>query len=99
MKFKLNLFSFILSLICIILFFLSISSINLRNFTLNLLQIHPLYIVMLLCIVTLILGLIGLSKATNRTFLLRGLFTVIITIFLVGLIIYILVLGNLFKFT
>jgi len=99
MKVKLNFYSFILSLICIVLFFLATSSSIIVNFTINLLQVHPLFIVMLLCIVTLILGLIGLSAATSQVLLIRGLLTVIINIILLGSITYILVLGNLFKFT
>ena len=99
MKFKLNLFSFILSLICLASFFLVILSRNVSNFIFNLLQLHPLYIVILLCIITLILGLIGFSEATNGMSLLMGILTVMITIILLGVVIYILVLGNLFKFT
>lgn len=99
MKAKLNLFSFILSLICILLFFLTISSSSIINSMINLLHVHPLYIILLFCIVTLIIGLIGLSEATTRILLLRSILTLIITVILTVIIVYILVLANLFKFT
>ncbi|WP_367664007.1 hypothetical protein [Clostridium sp.] len=90
MKSKLNFYSFILSLICIMLFFLSISSNKVINFTMDLLHVHPLFIVMILSIVTLILGLLGLSTATNLMLLFRGLFTVVITIIMTGFIFFLL---------
>jgi hypothetical protein len=99
MKLKLNIYSFILSLICVILFFLSTSSIKVINFTMDLLHVHPLVIVMILSIVTLILGLFGLSVANNWIYLFSGLFTVIITIIMTGFIIFILTVGRLLSFS
>ncbi|WP_346931344.1 hypothetical protein [Clostridium sp.] len=90
MKSKLNFYSFILSLICIMLFFLSTSSNKVINFTMDLLHVHPLFIVMILSIVTLILGLLGLSTATNLMLLFRGLFSVVISIIMTGFIFFIL---------
>lgn len=90
MKSKLNFYSFILSLICIMLFFLSISSNKVINFTMDLLHVNPLFIVMILSIVTLILGLLGLSAATNLMLLFRGLFSVVITIIMTGFIFFVL---------
>ncbi|WP_346917059.1 hypothetical protein [Clostridium sp.] len=99
MKIKLNFYSFILSLICIMLFFLSISSNNVINFTMELLQVHPLFIVMILSIVTLILGLLGLSAATNWMRLFMGLFTVVITIIMTGFLVFVLTVSSLVGFS
>jgi len=99
MKIKLNFYSFILSLICIMLFFLSASSNSVINFTMDLLHVHPLFVVMILSIVTLILGLLGLSAATNWMRLFMGLFTVVITIIMTGFIIFILTVSSLVAFS
>jgi hypothetical protein len=100
MKVKINFYSFIFSLLGIpALFIIATSSPIILNFTLNTLQIHPLCIVLAFCIVTLILGFIGLSAATNWKLLLRGFLSIIITILEIVIIITILFLGNLFQFT
>ncbi|WP_346935664.1 hypothetical protein [Clostridium sp.] len=98
MRLRLNFYSFILSLICIMLFFLSASSNSVINFTMDLLHVHPLFIVMILSIVTLILGLLGLSAATNWMRLFRGLLTIVITIIMTGFILFILTASRLVGF-
>jgi len=95
MKVKINFYSFIFSLLCILLFFIVTASPIVLNFTLNTFQIHPLYIVLSFCIITLILGFIGLSAATNWKLLLRGFLSIIITILESVIIIAILFLGSL----
>lgn len=99
MKLKLNIYSFILSLICVILFFLSIESNKVISFTMDLLQVHPLVIVMILSIITLLLGLLGFSAAINWFQLFRGVFTVAIIIIMTGFIIFILTVGRVFSFS
>lgn len=99
MKLKLNIYSFILSLVCVILFFLSIESNKVINFTMDLLQVHPLVIVMILSIITLLLGLLGFSAAISWFRLFRGVFTVAMTIIMTGFIIFILTVGRVVSFT
>ncbi len=82
MKIKINLWSFILSFVCIALFF-----------TTTWLNMHPLTIVLGIAIINCVLGFIGLSEATNWKKLLRGFSTIIITLGLSGLIIFILFMG------
>lgn len=94
MKVKINFYSFIFSLLGIPALFIAAASPIMINFTLNTLQIHPLYIVLAFCIVTLILGFIGLSAATNWKLLLRGFLSIIITILESVIIIAILFLGS-----
>ncbi|GAA0765231.1 hypothetical protein GCM10008908_01450 [Clostridium subterminale] len=98
MKSKLNFYSFILSLICIMLFFLSISSNKVINFTMDLLHVHPIFIVMILSIVTLIIGILGLSTSNNLILLFRGLFSVVISIIMTGFIFFILTVSILVGF-
>lgn len=93
MKIKINLWAFILSFVCIALFFITISSQAIVDFTTNWLNIHPLNIVLGICIVNCVLGFIGLSEATNWKKLLRGFSTIIITLGLSGLIIFTLFMG------
>ncbi|WP_017414944.1 hypothetical protein [Clostridium tunisiense] len=93
MKIKINLWSFIFSFVCIALFFIAISSQSIIDFTTTWLNMHPLTIVLGIAIVNCVLGFIGLSEATNWKKLLRGFSTIIITLGLSGLIIFILFMG------
>lgn len=93
MKIKINLWSFILSFVCVALFLVAISSQAIIDFTTTWLNIHPLNIVLGICIVNCVLGFIGLAEATNWKKLLRGFSTIIITLGLSGLIIFILFMG------
>ncbi|MCB2290847.1 hypothetical protein LGK97_13960 [Clostridium sp. CS001] len=99
MKLKINFWSFIFSLICIALFFVSVSSKETLDTVTNLLHTHPLYIVLTISFITFIFGLIGLSASTNWKLLLRGISTIVITLGLCIVIIIITVMGNIFKFT
>ena len=80
MKIKINLWSFILALICIGLFFISISSEEMVEFLTNFIHRHPLYIVLIMSIITCILGFIGLYEAVNWKLLLRSFFTIVVTL-------------------
>lgn len=99
MKTKFGLWSFIFSFVCMALFFISVSSGRIVNFVTYAVHIHPLYIVFILSLATFIFGLIGFSEATDWKLFLRSLSTVIITFCLSAIILYIVILGNLFKFT
>ena len=97
MQTKSNLWSFIFSFVCLLLFFIAISSSKIIDFVINLVHIHPLNIVLGLSLVTFLFGLIGFSGATNWKLLLRSISTVVITFFLSAVIIVIVVIANLFK--
>lgn len=99
MKIKIGFWSFISSFICLGLFFIVTSSSEIVGLTTFLLCIHPLNIVFFMSLITFIFGLIGFSEATNWKLFFRSLLTVIITFCLSAAILYILVIGNLFKFT
>lgn len=99
MKIKINLWSFIFSFVCISLFFISILSSKVFYFETNFAHIHPLKIVLIISLVTHLFGLIGFSEAITVKLLLRSIFTVITTLVLSVLILFIICLGNLFQFT
>lgn len=93
MKIKINLWSFIISCVCVALFFVAIAVQSVINFTTTWLNIHPLNIVLGITIINCVLGFIGLSEATNWKKLLRGFSTIIISLGLSGFIIFILFIG------
>ena len=99
MKTKINFWSFIFSLVCLSLFFISVSSSEIIEFVTNLAHIHPLNIVLGMALVTFLLGLIGFAEATNWKLLIRSILTVVITFGLSLIILYIVLLANWFKFT
>lgn len=99
MKIKINLWAFIFSFICVALFFISVSSRNIVNFITNLLHVHPLNIVLCISFIIFLFGLIGFPASTNWMLLLRSIITTVITLCLSLFILYILVIGNVFKFT
>jgi hypothetical protein len=96
MKIKINLLSFILSFVCIALFFIAVSSREMIELFNNLLPTHPLNIILGICLVTLFLGTIGFSGISNWISLLRSIFTVIISAGLSVFIFFIIFIGNLY---
>lgn len=99
MKTKINLWSFICSLGCIVLFFIAVSSGKIINLIISLIHIHPLNIVLGISVLTFLLGVIGLSGAANWKLLVRGISTVIIAFGLSALILFITFLSSWIPFT
>lgn len=99
MRVKINFWSFVFSLICIILFFLSTWSKSVVDFLTNLMYVHPLKIVLVLTFITFLFSIIGLSEAKNSRLLIRSFITIFITIVVMGVTIFIVLLSNLFQFT
>ena len=99
MRVKINFWSFVFSLICIILFFLSIWSKSVVIFLTDLANIHPLKIVLFLTFITFLFSIIGLSEAKNSRLLIRSFISIFITIVMMGVIIFIVFLANLLQFT
>ncbi|WP_427071105.1 hypothetical protein [Lysinibacillus fusiformis] len=92
MGINLNFWSFILSLGCILLFFLSGS---LKDFFVTYVHLHPLTLTMLLSIVCFYLSVVGMKDVRNLTTLLRGIVTMALTLILIVSISFILFFGNL----
>lgn len=77
MKINFNISSFILSLFCIPLFFIAISSANLVKGYTEIIGIHPLNIVLVIVIIAFLLGVIGLKEVRNWKEMTRSIFTII----------------------
>lgn len=92
MGINLNLWSFILSLGCILLFFLSGSMKELFD---TYLHFHPLLLTLLLSIACFYLSLVGMKNVKNLTTLLRGILTMVITLIVMISISFILLFGTL----
>lgn len=95
MKKDLNFWSFFLSLLSVALFFVSTS----KNFfyTLSLdIGIHPLYIVLVLTIITLLLAVGGLGTASSGLLMLRSYFSIILSLGLSVIIVVVIVVAGLF---
>jgi hypothetical protein len=99
MKVRINFWAFIFSFVCIALSFIAVSSPEIVHFVINLLHIHPLGVVLGITFITFIFALIGFSGATSWGLLLRSIVTTIITLGLCMIISFILIIGNLFRFT
>ncbi|MEK4485641.1 hypothetical protein MHH81_08550 [Psychrobacillus sp. FSL H8-0484] len=95
MKSNINLWSFILSLFCIPVFFIVKSSANfISGFSKNI-GTHPLNIVLGFTLLTFVLGVIGLKDAKEWKARARSLFTIIFTIGFSGILIVIIFFGSL----
>lgn len=97
--YKINSGSFIASIGCVVLFLVAASSKGFGNFTIAISGLHPLFIVLILSFVTFLLGVIGFGGIHNWISMLRSLITVVLTMALAGVIIYILIVANLFQIT
>ncbi|WIG40345.1 hypothetical protein [Bacillus toyonensis] len=83
MKHKINLWSFIFSLICVGLFRLYFEIPHeLFKFFTDSLHIHPLFILLVLTIGTFFAGIKGFSKINNWVTMLRSIATVLLTLLL-----------------
>ncbi len=94
-----NLISFILSLVCVGLLFISNGSPNSLNYLSIKLSFSPLILVFSLSFITIIIGLIGFVGATTLGGKIRSVFTLIISVGLSLFLGIVLSLGNLFQFT
>lgn len=89
---KFNLWSFILSLICLLLFYLTSFSGKIGN---SILGIHPLKIVLCITLITLVIGAIGFPGAHDWKSMLRSVTTLIITFGLSAFLTFIIFFGSL----
>ena len=94
LKNNINLWSFILSLICIPVFFIAISSANFISGFTKFTGTHPLNIVLGLTLIAFVLGVIGLKDVREWKAMARSIFTIIFTIGFSGVLIFILFFGS-----
>ena len=87
---NINVWSFIVSLFCILLLFIATFYVNVTIF-----GIHPLNIILTITIITFVLGLIGLKDVNNWKALARSVVTICLTISFSVLLLYIIIMGNL----
>lgn len=92
-----NLVSCLLSLCCILLFFITSSSDNFIHFFVSNFNFHPLYFVLLLTILAFFLALLGMKDVRNGFHMMRSIVTIILTLTLSGMICFILFIGKLFN--
>ncbi|MDG5788584.1 hypothetical protein QA612_13945 [Evansella sp. AB-P1] len=92
MKIKLNVISFILTILCIMLFILYLSIDLLGT---NLLGVHPLYIILTLTVLTFILAVFGSMGANSWQSILRTTLSIVLTLSLSGVLSYIIFFGKL----
>ncbi|MFC6038550.1 hypothetical protein ACFPYN_03675 [Paenisporosarcina macmurdoensis] len=95
MKLTINIWSFILTLSCIPIFFIAISSANLISDFTQVLGTHPLNIVLGITLTAFVLGLIGLKDVREWKAMARSIFTIIFTMGFSVLLIFILFFGSL----
>lgn len=98
MKHNINLWSFIISFICIGLFLLyleigSIASSETKMFIMNSLPIHPLSFLLVLTMIIFFVGIKGFSKVDNWIAMLRSIVTVLLTLSLSVFLTLILIVG------
>ncbi|CAM4075024.1 hypothetical protein [Mesobacillus thioparans] len=89
---QLNLWSFILSIIWVLLFFV-VSSIGPNDYTIF--GAHPHVLLLCAFLLTLFIGLIGLSGIKNWKSMARGLSTILLTLGLSAFLVFIIFFGKL----
>ncbi|MBE1554259.1 hypothetical protein [Sporosarcina limicola] len=93
MKININLFSFILSLFSIPIFFIAISSANFKSIFIKIIGPHPLNIVLGITLIAFFLGIIGLKDVREWKAMARSVFTIIFTLCFSGVLIVIIFVG------
>jgi len=95
MKININILSFVLSLFCIPVFFIAISSANFVNVFTEIIGFHPLIIVFIIALIAFLLGIIGLKDVRNWKEMTRSIFTIIFTLCFSGVLVFIIFIGHL----
>jgi hypothetical protein len=98
MSIKMNLWSFVASLLCLVMFFIA----GLGHITPMLIKatgVNPWYIVLFGSAITLIFGFVGFGGRQHFNSRIRSVLTTVITLGLSVFSIAVIVMGNLFQFT
>lgn len=96
MKININLFTFVLSLISIPLFLLTFTR-KINNYFINTFGIHPLNFILFLSLLMLLLAIAGLKNLNSWRAFIRFIITIVITIIISCVCIFILIIGNIFS--
>ncbi|MBP2242166.1 O-antigen ligase [Cytobacillus eiseniae] len=94
MKQKINIGSFISSIVCILLFVIVSFSDLINN---SVLGVHPLNLVFSFTLITFLLGVVGLSGVQNWKGMARSITTIIVTVGLSVFLSFILFFGTIFS--
>lgn len=89
---KINIWSFIFSIICILLFFIVSFS---GSIDYSIMGTHPLNLVLYITLITFVLGVLGFSGIQNWVGMARSVTTIILTLGLSVVIIFVIFIGNL----
>lgn len=92
MKKKVNVWSFILSIICILLF-LIVSFAGLIDY--SIMGTHPLNLVLYITLITFVLGVLGFSGIQDWKGMARSVTTILLTLGLSAFLSFVIFLGNL----
>jgi hypothetical protein len=92
MKNKINIGSFILTIICILLFFIVSFSGSIDN---SIMGTHPLNLVLYITMITLILGILGFSGIQDWKGMARSITTIVLTLGLSAFLTFVIFFGNL----
>lgn len=92
MKKKFNIWSFILSIICILLFFIVSFS---GPIDYSIMGTHPLNLVLYITLLTFVLGILGFSGIQNWKGLARSVTTIILTMGLSAFLTFVIFVGKL----
>lgn len=88
MKKALNMWSFVASLLCVILFFI------MPSFD-SILGIHPLYVLLFITLLTFITGLFGFMGIQSFSSIVRSITTFVFSLSLTAILVYVLFIGEL----
>ncbi|QUW22458.1 hypothetical protein JSQ81_02405 [Sporosarcina sp. Marseille-Q4063] len=95
MKININLWSFLIALFCIPLFFIATLSPSLIGAFSKIMGFHPLKIVLVITSIAFFLGLIGLKDVDGWKAGTRSLFTIVFSLIFSGVLIFIIFFGSL----
>ncbi|WP_335872825.1 hypothetical protein [Bacillus sp. 2205SS5-2] len=90
---KLNTYSFILSLLCLAMFFF-LSFPSMFHYSEKTLNFHPLYLILGLIFFSFFLGLLGFAGVKDGKSLVRSITTMIISIVLASFLVWVIGIGH-----
>ncbi|SFG35298.1 hypothetical protein SAMN05660649_01383 [Desulfotomaculum arcticum] len=94
---KINFWSFVLSWLCLILFFIRGASSHLKNIIIAWTGIHPLIFILYLTLIVFILSVFGFCGISNWVTAIRSFFTAILCSGLLIILTYTILIGALFE--
>lgn len=95
MRVNINILSFMLMIISVILFLSCTLSSSLIDYSMDVLGFHPLYLILVLMLVTIILAVIGFKDIEGWVALTRSLTTVTVSTILCIIVVFVLIIGGL----